>query len=196
MLTTLARRTASNNTLSKRSSILANFLLREAPQSLSSSPEPPLPFPSDVQNPFLPHKRNPLQNSLSPPKYSIRRQKLLRKQVHQLGLSDDILPKSLVQVRREAVVSPTTTAAAAAAGGLVQASPHIQNYSTINEALLPKKGPYLGRKGAAFKGKTWERNWTKRQEELEKALEGQADKIRAWRKATKDEKSKKIPAPF
>ncbi|KAK4703655.1 large subunit ribosomal protein L25, partial [Phenoliferia sp. Uapishka_3] len=168
-----------------RPSLVAKFLLRESPASIpSSSLSTLLPFAS-ASNPFLPTKSHPDANSWTAPRYSIRRQKALQKEVALLGLSPDVLPPSA-----PAKIRSTTSAP------LIKASAHIPKAGILNEAELEKRGPYLGRRGAAFKGKVWERNLEARKVELKKALEGADAKIAAWRKTTRDEKAKKTPAPF
>ncbi|KAL8287671.1 hypothetical protein RQP46_003529 [Phenoliferia psychrophenolica] len=167
-------------------SLVAKFLLRESPSSVPSSPSAPLlPFASTSTNPFLPSKANADANSWTAPRYSLRRQKALRTEAARLGLDPSVLPPSAAPKPRPVSAAP-----------LFKAGPHIRRASVLNEAEIEKKGPYVGRKGAAFKGKVWERNLVARKAELAKALEGADAKIAAWRKTTKDEKAKKVPAPF
>lgn len=155
-------------------SLVAKFLLRESPASISSDPSAPLlPFAStSAHNPFLPSKAHASANSFTAPRYSLRRQKVLHREVARLGLSPDVLPAS---APRKAPKAPSTTP-------LIRASAHIPKAHALNEAELEKRGPYLGRKGAAFKGKVWERNLAARKDELKVALEGADAKIAAWRK--------------
>ena len=194
-------------------SLVAKFLLRESPSSVPDQPSSPLlPFASTSANPFLPSKANADANSWTAPRYSLRRQKVLRNEVARLGLDPTVLPPSAPHRARLESAAP-----------LFRAGPHIRRASVLNEAELEKKGPYVGRKGAAFKGKVWERNLVARKAELAKALEGADAKIAAWRKVssasvrvaetrrvrcrswkltlllnqtTKEEKAKKTPAPF
>ena len=152
-------------------SLVAKFLLRESPSSIPSTPNSPLlPFASS-SNPFLPTKSHPDANSWTAPRYSLRRQKALRSEAALLGLDPAVLPPP-------AAPRPRTTPTA----NLIRASAHIPRASVLNEADVEKRGPYVGRKGAAFKGKVWERNAAARKDELKLALEGADAKIAAWRK--------------
>lgn len=47
---------------------------------------------------------------------------------------------------------------------------------------MEKSGPYAGRKGAAFKGKIWERKKEQRVADLKRLLEGADAKAQAWKK--------------
>ena len=49
---------------------------------------------------------------------------------------------------------------------------------------MEKAGPYAGRKGAAFKGKIWERKKEQRLADLKKLLEGADAKAQAWKKVS------------
>ncbi|ORY70600.1 hypothetical protein BCR35DRAFT_322206 [Leucosporidium creatinivorum] len=167
---------------------LLSFLARESPSTVPASPSdlPLGPFAS-TSNPFAPTKL-PEANSWTPPKYSIRRQKVLRKLAKEALWPEDALPPSVDKVTPEA---------ATRAPQLYRASPHIPATRVLDELELQKKGPYAGRKGAAFKGKIWERKFEARQTELKKALELADDKAAAWKKAKAEERSKSKPAlPF
>ena len=124
---------------------------------------------SSPANPFAPTK-SPHANSYTAPKYSLRRQKVLRLEAERLGWAADVLPPTPVPAKE---VRKTT---------LYRANPHIPRTKVLDELSLEKKGPYVGRKGAAFKGKMWERKMGARQEELKVALEATAAKEVAWRK--------------
>lgn len=65
-----------------------------------------------------------------------------------------------------------------------RSSPHLPRTTVLDELNLEKKGPYIGRKGAAFKGKMWERKMGARQEELRVALLKTDAKEAAWRKVS------------
>ena len=151
-----------------------SFLARESPSTLPASPfDLPLgAFASTSSaNPFAPTKL-PEANSWSPPKYSIRRQKLLRKLAKEAYWPDDALPPV---VEKAAPATPRTPR-------VYTASPHIPATKVLDELELQKKGPYVGRKGMAFKGKMWERKFEARQTELQKALEVADAKAAAWKK--------------
>lgn len=158
---------------------LLSFLARESPSTVPASPfDLPLgPFASTSNsNPFAPTKL-PEANSWTPPKYSIRRQKVLRKLAKEALWPEDALPPSVDKI------SPAA-AATARAPQLYRASPHIPATKVLDELELEKKGPYTGRKGAAFKGKIWERKFEARQAELNKALKLADDKAAAWKKVS------------
>jgi hypothetical protein len=160
-----------------RQDTLLSFLARESPSTLPASPfDLPLgPFASTSNsNPFAPTKL-PEANSWTPPKYSIRRQKVLRKLAKEALWPEDALPPSVDKI------SP---AAATRAPQLYRASPHIPATKVLDEVELEKKGPYAGRKGAAFKGKIWERKFEARQAELNKALQLADEKAAAWKKVS------------
>ena len=156
-----------------RSSILANFLKRETPTSLPSASSPsstPAPFASG-SNPFAPTKREGA-NSWTTARYSVRRQKVLKKAVEALGWPANVLPTTPV------VVKPVRKIR------MLVGSPHIPKTAVLNELEMERKGPYIGRKGAAFKGKVWERQKAKRIEELRVALAGTDLKEQVWRKVS------------
>lgn len=155
---------------------LLSFLQRESPSTVPPSPlDLPLgPFASTSNmNPFAPTKL-PAANSWTPPKYSIRRQKLLKKLATEAMWPEDALPPMV-----EKAASPR-----AGAGQVYRASPHIPQSRVLDQLDLKKKGPYVGRKGAAFKGKIWERKFVARQEQLSKLLEVADDKAAAWKKVS------------
>lgn len=155
-----------------RSSLLIPFFLRECPASILDSTSTPLPFQSTSANPFLPTK-SPNSRSWTAPKYSARRQKVLRREADALGWSQDVLPAG----------APSSAQPVAATHKLTS-NAHIGASKVLDAVGLLKRGPYAGRKGQAFKGKLWERRFEQRQVELAKLLEGADAKEAAWRKVS------------
>lgn len=152
-------------------SLLLSFILRESP---SSSPAAGSSIPTAFDpshNPFAPTK-SPNSNSHTAPKYSLRRQKVLRRELESNSWPADVLPPTPVRAKE----ARKTT--------LYRANHHIPVTKVLDELSMEKKGPYVGRKGAAFKGKMWERKMGARQEELKVALEATGAKEVAWRKVS------------
>lgn len=162
---------------------LWSFIARESPASLPSTPfATPAPF-SGPSNPFLPTK-NLLARSWTRPKYSLRRQKQLRRAAEQLGFdADAVLPAPHLKQN-----APLAKAAAPpaerldAARRLLVGSPHVHGSRVLDHLAMPKVGPYAGRRGAPFKGKLWERQKQARLSKLRTLLEGADARIEAWRK--------------
>lgn len=161
-----------------RKAILRNFILRESPSSLSAnSPSSTVPSSfSSLSNPFAPTKTVGA-NSSTPPKYSLRRQKVLRQQAEILGWPSNVLPAAYLPHP-----SPSDTLRAKRSPGLHRESRNIPATKVLTALKLEKKGPYIGRKGPAFKGKMWERKMDARVEELRVALEATGLKEATWRK--------------
>lgn len=152
-----------------RRSLLDNFLLRESPASAATGLSTiPGPF-AGVGNPFAPTKAEG-SRSWTAPRWSARRQKVLRTLVEARGWPENVLP--VTPVRAEPVRAART----------LRGSTHIPKTSVLNELDLERKGPYVGRSGPAFKGKMWERKMKARTEELRVALEATTLKEIAWRK--------------
>ncbi|BGP17716.1 hypothetical protein JCM10213_005296 [Rhodosporidiobolus nylandii] len=176
---------------------LYSFLARESPASLPAQPgAPPLPFApssSSSPNPFAPTKSNPAARSWTAPKYSLRRQKQLRREAAALGYPADVLPPPFVKAN-----APAPAAVRLSEDRRTLApSVHVPESQVLAALGMDKRGPYAGRKGAAFKGKIWERKKEERVAELKRLLEGADAKAAAWRKAQLDAKSKAKPAlPF
>ncbi|KWU44857.1 hypothetical protein RHOSPDRAFT_33679 [Rhodotorula sp. JG-1b] len=178
---------------------LWSFIARESPASLPSTPfATPAPF-SGPSNPFLPTKNGGAARSWTRPKYSLRRQKQLRRAAEQLGFdADAVLPAP--HLKQDA---PLAKAAAPpserldAARRLLVGSPHVQGSRILDHLAMPKVGPYAGRRGAPFKGKLWERQKQARLSKLRTLLQGADARIEAWRKAEAAAKSKgKASLPF
>ena len=163
---------------------LWSFIARESPASLPSTPfATPAPF-SGPSNPFLPTKNGGAARSWTRPKYSLRRQKQLRRAAEQLGFdADAVLPAP--HLKQDA---PLAKAAAPpserldAARRLLVGSPHVQGSRILDHLAMPKVGPYAGRRGAPFKGKLWERQKQARLSKLRTLLQGADARIEAWRK--------------
>lgn len=170
-------RTATKALRTPRSlSLVSSFLARESPSSLASGAASPTPFDA-TSNPFAPTKTAGA-NSWTAPKYSIRRQKVLVKEVERLGWSLDCLPVAPVRApsAKQAARAKTLTP--------FKASAHIPATKVLDELELEKRGPYTGRGGNAFKGKIWERKSAARALELRTALEGADAREAAWRKVS------------
>lgn len=164
---------------------LYSFLARESPASLPATPgEAPSAF-AGASNPFAPTKANPLARSWTAPRYSLRRQKKLRREVDALGLSQDVLPASFAKPPSSSSSSSDDASPAARldpARRRLQSTPQIPATKVLDALGLDKFGPYAGRKGAAFKGKLWERKKEARVAHLAKLLQGADAKADAWRK--------------
>ncbi|GAA5956940.1 hypothetical protein JCM21900_006713 [Sporobolomyces salmonicolor] len=177
-----------------RSSPLFSFIVRESPSSLPASADAlPTAFAGE-SNPFAPSKSSPLAKRWTAPKYSLRRQKMLRREAEALGLPDDVLPPPFVKAS-----SPAAAAAPRLdpSRRLFKSTPHIPKTKILDELAMEKRGPYAGRKGAAFKGKMWERKKEERLAELKKLLDGADAKAEAWKKAQSEARAKAKPAlPF
>lgn len=163
--------------------LLLDFIKRESPSSLPSTSTStasviPTAF-SSPSNPFAPTKTLGA-NSSRAPKYSVRRQKVLRKSIETLGWPTDLLP--VAPVTRRQLEGVKKSVEGEERKNLFRASPHIPATKVLDQLNLEKKGPYVGRKGAAFKGKLWERKMAKRTEELRVALEGADAREAQWRK--------------
>lgn len=170
-----------------RKAILSNFLIRESTAYSSSIPTSSTLIPTIIpsqfhldsaisSNPFAPTKTFG-SNSWRKPKYSVRRQKVLRKRVEELGWPTNVLPPThLNHFETIAAAAPPRPAR------LYNASANIPVTSVLTALKLERKGPYTGRKGAAFKGKIWERKMGARVEELRVALEATGLKEATWRK--------------
>ncbi|GAA5895366.1 mitochondrial 54S ribosomal protein mL59 MRPL25 [Sporobolomyces salmoneus] len=171
---------------------LFSFLARENPTSLSSSGEIiPVRF-SSLNNPFAPSKSSPSAKSWTAPKYSIRRQKELRKEAEMYGLPQEILPPPFIKTSLPSPSNPTNEQQR-----LLKGSRHVPETRILDQLAMEKAGPYSGRKGAAFKGKIWERKKEQRLADLKRLLEGADAKAQAWKKANADSRVKAKPAlPF
>lgn len=164
-----------------RRNLLQSFLERESPASLPSTSQLPndaaaVPGPfAAASNPFAPTKVAGA-NSWTAPRYSLRRQKVLRRELESFegAVPDHVLPppykKQHVQTRR----TPPQR--------MYRSSPHIPESKVLDELDLVKKGPYAGRKGMAFKGKLWERKFEKRQQQLKAAFESADERAQQWKK--------------
>ncbi|GAA5839940.1 hypothetical protein JCM11251_006567 [Rhodosporidiobolus azoricus] len=172
---------------------LYSFLARESPASLPTQPgAAPTPF-AGPSNPFAPTKSSPSARSWSAPKYSLRRQKQLRREAEALGYPADVLPPSFVKAN----APPTAASRLDPARRTLAPSQHVPESKVLADLGLEKRGPYAGRKGAAFKGKMWERKKEERVVELARLLQGADAKAAAWRKTQQDAKAKGKPAlPF
>ncbi|GAA6059746.1 hypothetical protein JCM10212_001954 [Sporobolomyces blumeae] len=184
-------RLVSAKTLARRSPLLT-FLARESPGAVTASGEVvPVPFSAPV-NPFAPSKASPLAKSWTAPKYSIRRQKQLRKEAEMYGLPADVLPPSFVKAAPPSPSNPTNPQQR-----LLKGTPHVPETKILDRLVMEKQGPYAGRKGAAFKGKMWERKKEQRLADLKRLLDGADAKAEAWKKANSDSRAKAKPAlPF
>ncbi|GAA5932901.1 hypothetical protein JCM3775_005257 [Rhodotorula graminis] len=200
---TMASRAMSAKSAARRFP-LYSFLARESPASLPTTPgAEPTAF-AGASNPFAPTKASPEARSWTAPRYSLRRQKKLRREADALGLAADVLPpsplaKSSPVASTSTSPSPDQTPAARLdpARRRLQSSPHVPATKVLDTLALDKFGPYAGRKGAAFKGKLWERKKEARVAHLAKLLEGADAKTAAWRKAQADAKNKsKASLPF
>ena len=166
---------------------LYSFLARESPASLPATPGAEPSAFAGASNPFAPTKASPEARSWTAPRYSLRRQKMLRREAEALGLADDVLPpsplaKSSPLASTSTSPDPTPAARLDPARRRLQSSPHIPATKVLDALALDKFGPYAGRKGAAFKGKLWERKKEARVAHLAKLLEGADAKAEAWRK--------------
>ncbi|GAA6023154.1 hypothetical protein JCM11491_003281 [Sporobolomyces phaffii] len=171
---------------------LFSFLARENPATLSPSGEIiPVAFSAPV-NPFAPSKASPDAKAWTAPKYSLRRQKELRKQADLYGLPQEILPAPFAKTSLPSRSNPTNEQQR-----LLKGSRHVPETRILDKLAMEKAGPYAGRKGAAFKGKMWERKKEQRLADLKRLLEGADAKAQAWKKANADTKTKAKPAlPF
>ncbi|GAA5834682.1 hypothetical protein JCM3766R1_003639 [Sporobolomyces carnicolor] len=174
---------------------LFSFLARENPSTLSATGEiVAVPFPSS-SNPFAPSKQSPDARAWTAPKYSIRRQKALRQEAERYGLPQEILPAPFVKSTPRAGPSPSNPTNDQQR--LLKGSRHVPETRILDKLAIDKMGPYAGRKGAAFKGKIWERKKEQRLADLDRLLKGADAKAQAWRKANSDSKAKAKPAlPF
>ncbi|GAA5986143.1 hypothetical protein JCM11641_004724 [Rhodosporidiobolus odoratus] len=170
-----------------------SFLARESPSSLPAQPgQSPLPF-AGTSNPFAPSKSNPNARSWTAPKYSLRRQQALRQQAAALGLPSDILPPPFINPNS----LPSSLLKLDQGRRILAPSVHVPESSVLKELGMEKRGPYSGRKGAAFKGKIWERKKAERVVHLAKLLGASDAKVQAWKKAQQDAKAKAKPSlPF
>lgn len=164
---------------------LWSFIARESPASLPATPfAAPAPF-AGPSNPFAPTKNAGAgARSWTKPKYSLRRQKQLRRAAEAHGLDPDaVLPAPPVKAN-----APVARAASPpserldAARRLLVGSPHVQGSQVLDHLAMPKVGPYAGRRGAPFKGKLWERQKQARLSKLRTLLQGADARIEAWRK--------------
>ncbi|GAA5915876.1 hypothetical protein JCM6882_001746 [Rhodosporidiobolus microsporus] len=172
---------------------LYSFLARESPASLPSQPgAAPSPF-AGPSNPFAPTKSSAAARSWTAPKYSLRRQKQLRREADALGYPADVLPPSFIKAN----APPPAASRLDPARRALAPSQHVPESQVLAELGMVKRGPYAGRKGAAFKGKIWERKKEERTADLARLLEGADAKAAAWRKTQHDAKAKAKPAlPF
>ncbi|GAA5998462.1 uncharacterized protein JCM10292_002712 [Rhodotorula paludigena] len=176
---------------------LYSFLARESPASLPATPgAQPGPF-AGTSNPFAPSKASPLARSWDAPRYSLRRQKKLRREAEALGLPADALPPSPSLKLSSSPLASSPAARLSPERRRLQSTPHVPASKVLDGLGLDKYGPYAGRKGAAFKGKLWERKKEQRTADLAKLLEGADAKAAAWRKTQIDAKAKgKASLPF
>ncbi|GAA5823582.1 hypothetical protein JCM3770_002791 [Rhodotorula araucariae] len=180
---------------------LYSFLARESPASLPVAPgAAPTAF-AGSSNPFEPTKASPDARSWTAPKYSLRRQKKLRREADALGLASDVLPppfrKSPLAAASPALAPAPAAARLDPARRRFQSSPQVPASKVLDALGLDKYGPYAGRKGAAFKGKLWERKKEERTAYLAKLLDAADAKADAWRRTQADAKAKAKPAlPF
>jgi hypothetical protein len=157
---------------------LFSFLARENPSTLSQTGEiVAVPFSSPI-NPFAPSKTSPNAKSWTAPKYSLRRQKELRKEAELYGLPQEILPPPFTPSSFVRSLSNPTNDQQR----LLKGSSHVPETRILDKLAMEKPGPYAGRKGAAFKGKMWERKKEQRLADLKRLLEGADAKAQAWKK--------------
>ncbi|KAM0786502.1 hypothetical protein ACM66B_001960 [Microbotryomycetes sp. NB124-2] len=182
-------------TLGRRDALRA-FLHRESPASVPASiDELPGAFAS-TSNPFAPTKA-PGAKSWTAPKYSLRRQKVLRRQAEMLGWPSEALPPPFKLSPAETSSPSSDNATRPSVAQTLKSHPRIPSSRILDEVQLVKKGPYVGRKGAAFKGKAWERNFDKRQQELKTAFEQADAKMALWKQSKREDKTKgKTALPF
>ncbi|GAA5991190.1 hypothetical protein JCM10908_006581 [Rhodotorula pacifica] len=180
---------------------LWSFIARESPRSLPSDPfATPAPF-AGPSNPFHPTK-NANARSWTPPKYSLRRQKQLKRAAEAYGFDPEaVLPAPHLKANAPLAGSNKAASPPAerldAARRMLVGSPHVLGSQVLDQLAMPKVGPYAGRKGAPFKGKLWERQKQARLNKLRTLLEGADARIEAWRKAEAAAKSKgKASLPF
>ncbi|GAA6018195.1 hypothetical protein JCM8202_000222 [Rhodotorula sphaerocarpa] len=182
---------------------LWSFIARESPSSLPPTPfATPAPYAArsaDAPNPFHPTK-NAGARTWKPPKYSLRRQKQLRRAAEAHGFDPDVvLPAPHVKANSPAALGAHATAAERldANRRLLVGSPHVQGSQILDALAMPKVGPYAGRRGAPFKGKLWERQKQARLTKLRQLLDGADARIQAWRQSEAAAKSKgKASLPF
>jgi hypothetical protein len=173
-------RLVSAKTMARRTPLFT-FLARENPSTLSSNGEiVAVPFSSPI-NPFAPSKSSTSAKSWTAPKYSIRRQKELRKEAELYGLPQEILPPPFAKSSIPSPSNPTNEQQR-----LLKGSRHVPETRILDKLAMDKAGPYAGRKGAAFKGKIWERKKEQRLADLKKLLEGADAKAQAWKKVCSD----------
>ncbi|GAA5967439.1 hypothetical protein JCM3765_001875 [Sporobolomyces pararoseus] len=184
----------SAKTMARRTPLFS-FLARENPAVLASNGEiTPVAFSSPI-NPFAPSKSSPSAKSWTAPKYSLRRQKELRKEAELYGLPQEILPPPFT--KSSLLVKPSPSNPTNEQQRLLKGSRHVPETRILDKLGMEKAGPYAGRKGAAFKGKIWERKKEQRVADLKRLLEGADAKAQAWKKANADSKAKAKPAlPF
>ncbi|BGP25860.1 hypothetical protein Rt10032_c06g2734 [Rhodotorula toruloides] len=174
--------------LTQAEALLKRFAIRENKGLNASSPDLlTTPFRGNPAI-FTPVKKE--NGSWHAAKYSARRQKLLQRAVELLGVDPSILPPSPIKKRATAADLPENRR-------YIVAAPHIPETKVLNELALEKKGPYAGRKGAAFKGRIWERYKEERMAERAKLLEKAPQRTADFRKSQAEVRRKAKPAlPF
>ncbi|GAA5933318.1 mitochondrial 54S ribosomal protein mL59 MRPL25 [Sporobolomyces koalae] len=184
-------RLVSQKALARRTPLLS-FLAREHPAAVSAAGEiVAVPFSSPI-NPFAPSKATPAAKSWTAPKYSIRRQKALRIEASLYGLPQEILPPPFIKQSPQSPSNPKNEQQR-----LLKGSNHVPATRILDQLAMQKPGPYAGRKGAAFKGKIWERKKEQRTADLKRLLDSADAKAQAWKKANADARVKSKPAlPF
>ncbi|BGP00945.1 hypothetical protein RTG_02751 [Rhodotorula toruloides ATCC 204091] len=168
--------------------LLRRFVIRENKGVKADSPDLlTTPFRGKPSI-FTPVKK--VNGGWQPPKYSARRQKLLQRAVEILGVDPSILPPSPVKKRASAADLPEGRRN-------IVASPHVPETLVLNALALEKKGPYAGRKGAAFKGHAWERFREEKLAERAQLLEKAPQRKAEFRKTQAEVRQKAKPAlPF
>ncbi|BGO94585.1 hypothetical protein NBRC10512_004987 [Rhodotorula toruloides] len=174
--------------ITQAEALLRRFVIRENKGVKADSPDLlTTPFRGKPSI-FTPVKKE--NGGWTPPKYSARRQKLLQRAVEILGVDPSILPPSPVKKRASAEDLP-------AGRRHIVASPHIPATQVLTALALEKKGPYAGRKGAAFKGHAWERFREEKLAERAQLLEKAPQRKAEFRKAQAEIRQKSKPAlPF
>lgn len=104
---------------------------------------------------------------------------MLRRELEMYGLPQDVLPPAYAKYDVKAIKRQQLSQTSPQ---LFRSSPHIPGTKVLDELNLTKKGPYVGRKGMAFKGKMWERKFAQRQEHLKAALATADAKVEQWKK--------------
>lgn len=120
----------------------------------------------DVRNPFLPSRQEARQRSMTPARYSLRRQKALRVAAASLGLPEWALPPSPLQRASD----DSSKSKRSDKRSLIVPTPHVPESSVLAHLALRKTGPYKGRPGNAFKGALHERRRSARQATLDNAM--------------------------